>query len=348
MGNPTRTCADCVSDISDRHGNATRCQPCNRLKRIKSVPRSTCSECDGSMDGKRADAEYCSLRCSGAAGYRRRQKPKIPRRIDRTCADCGKGISERGGKAIICADCGRERERKAALVPAQAERSCETCGERFVPKRIDATCCSRICTRIKIHRTNYVPIRYALRPCPGCGDEFVPKRSDTRCCSPRCHAKLHYSHVLIWHDKICDLCGKSFRSKRSDARRCSQRCNKEFHYLANVGAIRASVAAWRIANPDRCKVNSARYKARRRGWEGDGPGVSVTDWVRTLNRFDHRCAYCGELPELLHMDHVVPLSRGGQHAIGNVLPACPGCNLSKNAKFLAEWRKGVMPSGRRT
>lgn len=29
---------------------------------------------------------------------------------------------------------------------------------------------------------------------------------------------------------------------------------------------------------------------------------------------------------------------GGRHAIGNVLPVCATCNLSKHDKLLAEWR----------
>jgi 5-methylcytosine-specific restriction endonuclease McrA len=37
-------------------------------------------------------------------------------------------------------------------------------------------------------------------------------------------------------------------------------------------------------------------------------------------------------------DHVYPLSRGGSHGIGNVLPVCRPCNLSKGAKFLIEWK----------
>lgn len=39
------------------------------------------------------------------------------------------------------------------------------------------------------------------------------------------------------------------------------------------------------------------------------------------------------------MDHVVPLSRGGRHSIGNILPACESCNLSKHASYLVEWRR---------
>ncbi|MEU5361150.1 HNH endonuclease [Streptomyces albidoflavus] len=34
----------------------------------------------------------------------------------------------------------------------------------------------------------------------------------------------------------------------------------------------------------------------------------------------------------MHVDHLVPLDRGGAHAVENLVPACSDCNLSKNAK----------------
>jgi len=42
------------------------------------------------------------------------------------------------------------------------------------------------------------------------------------------------------------------------------------------------------------------------------------------------CLYCDEPAE--HLDHLVPLSRGGSHAFWNWAPACSGHNLSKGAR----------------
>ena len=82
------------------------------------------------------------------------------------------------------------------------------------------------------------------------------------------------------------------------------------------------------------------YAHRRRQWEGEPPGVSIRDWMRLVDRFGGRCAYCGETAARLQMDHVLPLSRGGRHSIGNVLPACKRCNNSKSSRLLIEWRFG--------
>lgn len=93
---------------------------------------------------------------------------------------------------------------------------------------------------------------------------------------------------------------------------------------------------WWIENPSFHRI----YQANRRFRQAAGPGVSERDWQRLLRRYDDRCAYCGTRPDVIHMDHVVPLKRGGQHSIGNVLPACPDCNLRKSARLLAAWKRG--------
>nr|WP_239115333.1 HNH endonuclease [Streptomyces sp. SID8499] len=48
-----------------------------------------------------------------------------------------------------------------------------------------------------------------------------------------------------------------------------------------------------------------------------------------------RCVYCDAPGGTV--DHVIPLSRGGQHAEGNLVPACKSCNSSKGDKLLIEW-----------
>jgi 5-methylcytosine-specific restriction endonuclease McrA len=43
-----------------------------------------------------------------------------------------------------------------------------------------------------------------------------------------------------------------------------------------------------------------------------------------------------------HIDHIIPLSRGGRHSIGNLAPACAACNLKKGYKYLVEMRNLTM------
>ena len=50
------------------------------------------------------------------------------------------------------------------------------------------------------------------------------------------------------------------------------------------------------------------------------------------------CPYCGEPFEGGHIDHVVPVSRGGTNDRENLVYCCTSCNLSKHDKTLEEWR----------
>jgi len=71
-----------------------------------------------------------------------------------------------------------------------------------------------------------------------------------------------------------------------------------------------------------------------------GDGLTVEQWRDVCERFDNRCAYCGvheDVLKIIHhqgltMDHVVPLSKGGEHSIENIVPACLSCNAGKGAK----------------
>lgn len=55
-----------------------------------------------------------------------------------------------------------------------------------------------------------------------------------------------------------------------------------------------------------------------------------------FNRDRFTCVYCGATPPgvLLHIDHVTPVSRGGDSGIDNLVTACQPCNLGKSAKSL--------------
>lgn len=61
-------------------------------------------------------------------------------------------------------------------------------------------------------------------------------------------------------------------------------------------------------------------------------------FVRTQLRI--KCAYCETMVEgsKAHLDHIIPISRGGLHSVENLCAACPPCNLSKQGKLVTEWR----------
>ena len=64
-----------------------------------------------------------------------------------------------------------------------------------------------------------------------------------------------------------------------------------------------------------------------------GSGQGKKDWIRIKESvFGNRCAYCGATGVPLSMEHLVMFNRDqcGLHHPGNIVPACSGCNSSRN------------------
>jgi len=55
--------------------------------------------------------------------------------------------------------------------------------------------------------------------------------------------------------------------------------------------------------------------------------------AQTLKTHNFKCVYCGCELNLKnwHLDHYIPLSRGGANVFGNIVPACAICNTMKGA-----------------
>lgn len=128
--------------------------------------------------------------------------------------------------------------------------------------------------------------------------------------------------------RVCRLCGRGrpaeqfVTSKGKPSSACSScRRKAQQQHIKNF---------YRRLSPD--ERHRLTHKRRAESY-----GVEHVAYSRTaiLVRWGYLCAYCGDLAE--HLDHVVPLSKGGDDIESNIVPACAPCNLSKGAKTLAEW-----------
>jgi 5-methylcytosine-specific restriction endonuclease McrA len=110
-------------------------------------------------------------------------------------------------------------------------------------------------------------------------------------------------------------------------------------YQQNPEKYAAQRDRWRVENLDRHRHIARLAQARRRTAKKSNSNLSVStrDWEKLVTRANGHCAYCNERAPLT-MDHVIPLSRGGRHAIGNLQPVCEQCNKRKGAMLLSEWR----------
>lgn len=67
-------------------------------------------------------------------------------------------------------------------------------------------------------------------------------------------------------------------------------------------------------------------------------------------KFDGRCAYCGQLPDKLCIDHLHPVAIKHKlkdldiDDISNLMPACFSCNNYKSSFTLEQFRSSVVTS----
>jgi len=95
---------------------------------------------------------------------------------------------------------------------------------------------------------------------------------------------------------------------------------------------------WRANNPDKVRAIGHNQRARKHS----AKGTHTASDIRAIYAHQNgRCYYCGQkVGEDYHVDHVVPLSRGGTNDPSNLVIACTHCNLSKNDKLPHEWPEG--------
>ena len=145
------------------------------------------------------------------------------------------------------------------------------------------------------------------------------------------------------------------------------------YYLSHKAIYAQRDAAWRKNNLARrseitkrwyrkSKKNLEKRRAYNRKWYRDHPEYSA---VKTLKRWAlKRCAainlrsikafvkkirsmdfatcyFCEKLVPTkgIHFDHIVPLTKGGQHSIENLCVSCPSCNHSKYNHTISSWIK---------
>jgi 5-methylcytosine-specific restriction endonuclease McrA len=97
---------------------------------------------------------------------------------------------------------------------------------------------------------------------------------------------------------------------------------------------------WRYLTEPDYRLYHRQKSKRRKAQMRDSVAIQVQgrEIRARFAEFDHRCAYCGAGGDL-HIEHVVPISRGGGHAIGNIVPACESCNYSKRDHDPEAWYK---------
>lgn len=162
------------------------------------------------------------------------------------------------------------------------------------------------------------------------------------CKDPEARRAYHREYNRAWRELHREKLRKKAREYKRRLRAANPEKSREYERewraanpgyhrewrAANPEKCREALRKWRVANPEKCREHDRRRRALKR--------------ATTVEKFDEPekapCYLCGGPPE--HLDHIVPLSRGGTHTPDNVAWACAPCNLSKGSKTLEEYQNG--------
>lgn len=134
--------------------------------------------------------------------------------------------------------------------------------------------------------------------------------------------------------RLCVECAEPFTPRRNDQTICSTRCRNRRVRRAQVasGVWQRRRAAYLKRHPEQL-ASAKRRRALKRGATAE----RFAD-AEIFERDGWRCGLCGRLvdkalkyPDLFSpsLDHVLPLSKGGQHTRANVQLAHLTCNIKK-------------------
>lgn len=126
-------------------------------------------------------------------------------------------------------------------------------------------------------------------------------------------------------------------------------------YRENIESERAVSKAWRQKNKDIIYIKNRRYvseniEANRAYWRNSSAkrraamsrGMTSRELSSWTDAQEKTCFWCGiDVRKGFHVDHYIPLSRGGLHEADNLRISCRSCNCRKHNKMPDEFLKDI-------
>jgi 5-methylcytosine-specific restriction endonuclease McrA len=115
--------------------------------------------------------------------------------------------------------------------------------------------------------------------------------------------------------------------------------DEKYHELKKIEKIKKATE-WNKQNKEKRAAIVFNYDSKRRVLKKSGCTSSqIKQWKEKQIKI---CYWCDtECSKKYHVDHYIPLSKGGEHEISNLVISCAKCNLTKNAKDPIQFANSV-------
>lgn len=305
-----RNCLFCNSDLAGAPRGGYKF--CNKQCRInyhgnRRKNSAHCVSCGSRLS--KFKHKYCDDNCYRA--YNRKSD------YEKNCLYCGSEIKwnhNTGPKMKYCNKSCRDNYSIAKRKKEKTNTKCGICGKYLTRLQTGRgqKYCSYACSGISLRIA-----KGTTKVCVVCGSDFEPKVKIHQCCSDKCarikagQTKATKPRELI--EKDCEICGTPF----------------EYRYFGGANY------------PKYCGVCRPRLENDRSHRRRITTKYQALEKIIDLYIFDRDgwvCQLCGEPvydkfswpdPLSASLDHIIPISKGGEHTRSNVQLAHLGCNSRK-------------------
>lgn len=267
----------------------------------------------------------------------------VPQKLE--CAVCSAPFTPVNPRSVCCGrECGnilgkrKGDATRSARVALERQRTCKQCGVAFSIKRLygklgEGQFCGRACrdASVRVYASSAeakragnarrrerqgLPALLTSVACEVCSTVFRP-RGAQRWCSQDCR-RAGASTAMSSYS--CVICAARFAYTSTGGKprtTCGETCERS---LKRAHRKAAKVRRKRVVAAVKIEVVHATKVFERDGWRCQG--------CRTKTPASLRGSWDNRAPEL---DHIVPLSAGGEHSYRNTQLLCRSCNIGKGA-----------------
>jgi len=196
----------------------------------------------------------------------------------------------------------------------------------------------RLCKRelIRVRRENerakrgYIPLADDERQCPTC-KKILPATRE------------HFSTNKMGKNGLTSYCKNCAAQKQKQyrklnperVRKTERKRNKKPERMENQ---RKRNREYYKSHPYKKEMMKAKNNKRRAHLKGAKGSHTKEDILKIYASQKGKCWWCEKaVGKNFHIDHRIPISRGGSNDPSNLVVTCPFCNYSKNDRLPHEW-----------